>query len=139
MKKGLLFIFLVGLIFNSPKRIDEYGYSNDELVLMAQITIAEAEGESEYGKRLVIDTILNRKDSDNFPSTITEVIFQPNRFTCINNGRFDRVKVDGDTVDLVVQEIKNRSNYDTVYFSAGDYSTYGTPLFKEGNHYFSSN
>lgn len=179
MKKGLLFIFLVGLGINlfpyecsgslidyveessfeveidiceqidtikrapvpkgkCPKRIDEYGYSNEELVLMAQITVAEAEGESEYGKRLVIDTILNRKDSGYFPDTVTEVIYQPNQFSCIANGRFDRVKADGETVDLVVQEIKDRSNYDVIFFCAGGYSAYGTPLLIEGNHYFSS-
>lgn len=121
-----------------PKRIDEYGYSNEELVLMAQMTIAESEGETELGKRLVIDTILNRQDSDSYPSTIEEVLFQSGQFSCIKSGRFDSVKVDGNTVDLVVQEIKNRTNYDVLYFTAGGYSSYGTPLLVEGNHYFSS-
>ena len=36
--------------------------SDEELELLALVTMAEAEDESELGKRLVIDTVLNRVD-----------------------------------------------------------------------------
>ena len=63
--------------------------TDDEIDLIAKITMAEAEGESELGKRLVIDTILNRVDSElsYFPDTVEEVIYQPNQFSPIWNGR----------------------------------------------------
>ena len=51
--------------------------STEEIELIALVTMAEAEGEPEEGKRLVIDTILNRVDFGEFPSTVTEVIYQP--------------------------------------------------------------
>lgn len=100
--------------------------------------MAEAEGESEEGKRLVIDTILNRVDSEYFPDTISEVIYQPNQFTSIYNGRVDRCHIDEDICKLVEEEIENRKNNDVMFFTAGKYGKYGTPMFQVGNHYFSS-
>lgn len=114
--------------------------TDDEIDLIAKITMAEAEGESELGKRLVIDTILNRVDSElkYFPDTVTEVIYQPNQFSPIWNGRFDKCYVDEDIRELVLEEMESRTNTDVLYFHANKYGKYGTPLFSEGNHYFSA-
>ena len=113
-------------------------YSNSDIELLALVTMAEAEGESEYGKRLVIDTILNRVDSGDFPNSISGVIYQSGQFTSMWNGRVDCCYVSDYIVQLVEEEMQCRSNYDVLYFTAGGYSSYGTPLFSEGNHYFSS-
>ena len=102
-------------------------YSDEEIELIALVTMAEAEGESEEGQRLVIDTILNRVDHERFPDTINEVIYQPNQFTSMWNGRVDRCYV-----------IENRTNHEVMFFTAGRYGKYGTPMFQVGNHYFSS-
>ena len=110
----------------------------DEMELIALITMAEAEGECELGKRLVIDTILNRRDSVYFPDTIEGVIYQQNAFECLYNGRVDRCYVMGDIVQLVREEALKRKNYRVLFFCAGDYSIYGTPLFKVDHHYFST-
>lgn len=114
-------------------------FSEKDIYLLALITMAEAEGESEKGKRLVIDTVLNRVDSNDFPNTIYEVVYQPNQFSSICNGRADNVKdkIDTDIYRLVREEIHMRCNYDVIYFTAGDYGKYGKPAFPEGNHYFS--
>lgn len=114
--------------------------SDEEIDLIALVTMAEAEGESERGKRLVIDTILNRVDSElsYFPDTITEVIYQPNQFSSMWNGRVDRCHVDADIRELVKEELECRINEDVLYFHADRYGKYGTPMFSEGNHYFSS-
>lgn len=106
--------------------------------MIALVTMAEAEGESELGQRLVIDTILNRVDADTHPDTVHGVIYQNGQFTSMTNGRVDRCYVKDEIRELVVEEIESRMNYDTIFFHAGDYSKYGTPLFSEGNHYFSS-
>ena len=112
--------------------------SQDEIELLALVTMAEAEGECEEGKRLVIDTILNRVDSKHFPNTITEVIYQPGQFTSMWNGRSDRCYVRDDICQLVREEISNRINYDVMFFHAKRYGKWGTPMFSVGNHYFSS-
>ena len=76
-----IMIFLIGGIFPSIVcGATERNLSADEIDLIALVTMAEAEGESEYGKRLVIDTILNRMDSEYFPNTISEVIINQDSF-----------------------------------------------------------
>lgn len=120
--------------------IDIPAMSEEDINLLALVTMAEAEGESEYGKRLVIDTILNRVDHEDpyWPDTVSGVIYQKGQFEAMWNGRVDRCYVDEDIVQLVKEELKNRTNTKVVYFMAGEYSRYGIPEFREGNHYFSS-
>ncbi len=113
-------------------------YSDDEIDLLALVTMAEAEGECELGKRLVIDTVLNRVDSNHFPDTVYDVVYQPNHFSSMWNGRVDRCSVKQDIRDLVLEEIKCRTNNDVIFFNAKKYSKYGSPLFQVGNHCFSS-
>lgn len=112
--------------------------SDEEVELIALVTMAEAEGECELGKRLVIDTILNRVDSVHFPDTIEEVIYQKNQFEAMWNGRVDRCSIDDDICQLVKEEIESRQDYDVIFFTAGKYSKYGKPMFRIENHYFSS-
>lgn len=127
------------VIFNSeePATEDIYDLTKEEMDLIALVTMAEAEGESELGQRLVIDTILNRVDSVDFPDTVEDVIYQTNAFESMWNGRVDRCYVKEDILALVKDELKNRTNDRVVFFCAGDYSIYGTPLFKVDHHYFS--
>lgn len=117
---------------------DEEILSNKDIDLIALVTMAEAEGECEKGKRLVIDTILNRVDSEYFPNTVYEVIYQPNQFSSMWNGRVDRCEVQEDICQLVKEELKVRLNYEVMFFTAGDYGKYGEPMFPVENHYFSS-
>lgn len=108
-----------------------------EIELLSVLVMAEAEGEPDEGKRLVIDTVFNRVDSDEFPDTIYDVIYQPNQFTSVWNGRFDRCGIDCHCCELIVEELHSRTNYECIFFNAGHYSDYGTPMFSVGNHYFS--
>lgn len=120
--------------------IETYDYyiSDDDIALIALITMAEAEGESELGQRLVIDTILNRLNSPSYANTVEGVIYQPGAFSCLYDGRVDRCYVMEEMVELVKEELTVQVNYDCIYFCGGGYSAYGTPMFQEGGHYFSS-
>lgn len=111
--------------------------SQEEAELLALVTMAEAEGEPEEGKRLVIDVILNRVDSPYFPNTVTDVIYQKNQFTSMWNGRVERCEVRVDILNLVQEELENRTNKNVVFFRTERYSDFGIPVFKVGNHYFS--
>lgn len=115
-----------------------YPISQEEIELVALVTMAEAEGETELGKRLVIDTILNRVDNPHFPDTVHDVIYYPNAFSSMWNGRIGRCYVMPEIVELVKEELLNRTNYDCVFFTAGEYGQYGIPMFQECCHYFSS-
>lgn len=117
---------------------EEFPLSDCEIDLIALVVMAEAEGESEEGKRLVIDTILNRVDSEYFPDTVEGVIYQPNQFSSMWNGRADRCYVTDEIRQLVKEELASRANYDVIFFTAGHYGEYGKHMFPVGNHYFSS-
>lgn len=112
--------------------------SEADIGLIALVTMAEAEGECESGKRLVIDTILNRMDSEYFPDSVYEVIYQPNQFSSMWNGRVSRCEVREDICQLVREELGVRMDKEVMFFTAGRYSNYGVPMFQVGNHYFSS-
>ena len=117
---------------------EEISIPEEDIELLALVTMAEAEGECEQGKRLVIDTILNRMDNPHFPDTVYDVIYYPNAFSVMWNGRIDRCYVMPEIVELVKEELLNRTNYECVFFMAGGYSAYGEPMFQECCHYFSS-
>lgn len=108
-----------------------------EAELIALVTYAEAGIEPELGQRLVIDTILNRVDSPQFPNDIYSVIYQEGQFSCIWDGRIEESYVDTDILNLVYEEVYDRSNYDAHFFRTRMYSVYGEALFQVGHHYFS--
>ena len=51
-----------------------------DMELMAQLVEAEAGNQPFEGKCLVVDVILNRVESPDWPNTIEEVIFQDNTY-----------------------------------------------------------
>lgn len=125
-------------IETEPEIFEEELLSQEEIELIVLVTMAEAEGEPVEGKRLVIDVILNRMDHDRFPDTVHDVVYQRNQFTSMSNGRVDRCRVTKDIYDLVVEELKNRTNHDVIFFTANEYGIYDAPMFSVANHYFSS-
>lgn len=119
------------------KPILGYSMSEEDINLIALIVMAEAEGESELGKRLVIDVILNRIDSKRFPNTATGVIYAQGQFTSVWNGRIDKCYASEDICRLVKEELVSRINSDILFFRADYYFKDYTPVIQEGNHYFS--
>lgn len=93
----------------------EFTYSKDwsakESYLLARIAMAEAEGCNTQTKTLIIMCVLNRVQSDEFPDTIEEVIFQENQFSPINNGRWDRVEPNEDCYKAVKAVMEAKYDY----------------------------
>ena len=121
-----------------PINKEEITMSNEEIELIALVTMAEAEGEPEEGKRLVIDTILNRVDHKRFPNTVSDVIYQKDQFTSIWNGRLNSCYASDDICKLVKEEVKSRKDSNVIFFRTSRYSDYGSTMFQVGHHYFSS-
>lgn len=140
LRRSVRFLVSVSVVTVMFGGVSSYGgtLTDNDIDLITTVTEAEAEGESEYGKRLVIDSILNRMDHDHFPETANEVIYQSGQFVSVNNGRIKRVKINDQTRNLVLQETIFRTNDQVIFFSSEGYSRYGYPLLQEGNHYFST-
>ena len=76
-------------------------FTDKELDILYRIAWSEARGEDDKGVILVINVILNRKNDPRFPNTVQEVVFQPNQFSPIKNGAFDRAAPDQRIKDAV--------------------------------------
>lgn len=118
------------------------GYSEEtfygDLELLALMCLAEAENQPELGKRLVIDSALNRMDSPYWrdDDTLAEVISHPGQYESYWNGRIDRVSLTDEVVELVYEELYSRTNSEVIYFNTGYYANYGYPIIQVGDHYF---
>jgi len=92
--------FLGQLIINMANRARYDGSINqkpgnvtaEELDILHRIVWAEARGEDVKGQILVVNVIMNRVSSSQFPhaNTIREVVFAPNQFTPVRDGKFER-------------------------------------------------
>ena len=119
----------------------------DDEYLLAKLAMAEAEGEDVEGKVLVICVVLNRVLSDDFPDTVSEVIYQQlsngvHQFSPIGNGRFDSVEPDDDCWRaLSYVEAGYDNSLGALYFtSSKEQSTWHSRnlefLFEHGGHKF---
>ena len=114
-------------------------YRKEEVDELKKTVMAEGGyTEPDHGIRLMTDVILNRKDHEDFPDTITEVIEQPYQFSSKSDGNYEKYGPQvTDRVDRIVEEeLFNRTDYDVLFFTAGKYNPYSTPMFQVGNHYF---
>lgn len=111
----------------------EYPGSVDYL---AQCVEAEAGNQSALGKRLVCDVILNRYDNGDY-TCLEEVINESGQFSVVSDGRIHTVKPTQETYDIIMEELTNKTNTEVLHFRTEHYHDFGTPLFVEGDHYFS--
>lgn len=104
---------------------------------MAQCVMAEAGNQCDTGVRLVVDCILNRLDNDTFPDNIYDIINQAGQFEVVENGSINTIVPTQRIYDIIWEELENRYNSEVLYFRTLHYHTFGTPLFKVQDHYFS--
>lgn len=68
-------------------------YTDEESVMILKLAQAEAGNQGVIGKALVMNVIHNRIQSEDFPNTVEEVIFQEDngvyQFTPIQDGHYD--------------------------------------------------
>ncbi len=123
---------------STPEDLAEEEYW-DSLELLALLVEAEAGNQDLMGKRLVVDVVLNRVDSEDYPNTIEEVITQTNAFETWSNGAIDEAgyHMQDEDYEAVLLELEERLDYDILFFTAGDFNPYGTPAYQYGDHYFS--
>ena len=127
-----MFFILLGvllLLFYEP--VNAYEYTPEEVVLIGKLVQHEAAHESELGKRYVIDTVLNRVESSDFPNSVKDVLSQPGQYC--NPKKYPPT----DVYRLVAEEMFNRTNNQVLWYRTKKYHSYGVPIVQEGNHYFS--
>lgn len=97
-QKALAAVIVFALVFGATVLVPAkalaydpwyYGYTWDEVMLLARLVYAEAAGEPYVGKVAVAAVVLNRVHSPLFPDTIAGVIYEPWQFSCVGNWMFN--------------------------------------------------
>lgn len=124
--------------------------NKDDVKMLERITQAEASGEDIVGKILIVNVILNRVASDDFPDTIKRVIFQNDdgdyQFSPVKSGKYWDVKVSTDTKEAVQKALEGEDySKGALYFMARKYAKSQNAkwfdknldrLFRHGGHEF---
>jgi spore germination cell wall hydrolase CwlJ-like protein len=84
-----------------------YSFSDNEVLMLERITEAEATGQSSEAKKNVCSVIINRVESDKFPDTVKEVVFQKHQFSPTTDGRYASIEVTDSTQKAVKEVLQN--------------------------------
>ena len=132
---------LSGILINGE---DAYFlFTAEELDILYRIVWAEARGEDDKGMILVVNVIINRVSSPQFPNTIRDVVFQPNQFTPVTNGTFERAVI-CDRIKTAVHRALRGEDYSrgALFFRAvrgakgSWHETALCRIFTHGGHHF---
>ncbi len=98
-------------------------FTDEESQMLLKLAMAEAENQGVIGKALVMRVVKNRVDSEDFPNSIEEVIFQPKQFSPIEDGRYDAAIPDEECYEALEWVLNYwDGSAGALYFEA-DYST----------------
>ena len=119
-----------------------YDLTDTDLEVLLRIVEAEAGSEDEDGKLLVANVVLNRLNSEAFPDTVSEVVFQREK----GISQFSPVRVSEETVSAVERALMGEDiSQGALYFVARKYADSSkvewfdrnlTYLFVHGGHEF---
>lgn len=129
---GMAIGLLITLLF--AVKVMAADITPEEAELIAKTVQAEAGNQNFEGRRLVAATILNRKESPDFPDEVEEILSQENQFTTY--GKLDKTEATWQDRLAVKMETESRINDEVIFFRTGHYGC-GEPLFQHQDHYFS--
>ncbi len=136
-----------GLPEEDPQAAEAFAdYTESDYNVLLRIVQAEAGGCDMKGKILVANVILNRVESDEFPDTITDVVYEKRQFSPVSNGSINRCKVEEETVEAVDRALAGEDYSEGALFfmnrraSSGSnvrwFDTHLDYLFQHGGHEF---
>lgn len=116
------------------------GLSEEDFILLSSVVEAESDrSDNIEGKILIAETIFNRANSSNWPSTVRKCITQSGQFQVYYEGTYKsvgRTKTSDLAVIEAYREIQNGSAPNVIYFNCCGYNYLGTPYCYEGGNYF---
>ena len=118
----------------------------DEYQVLLKIVQAEAGICDEEGKLLIANVILNRMESEEFPDTVSGVVYQRKQFSPVMNGTINTCKVTEETINAVERALNGEDiSEGALYFmNRGKSASRNVRwfdenldyLFKHGSHEF---
>lgn len=123
-----------------------FSLQEQEYQILLRIVEAEAGGEDTIGKMLVAGVVLNRVESEAFPGTVTEVVYEKTngtaQFSPMVDGRLNTVSVSADTAEAVTRVLGGEDiSQGALYFrstncSSGWFDQALNRVCEYGNHIF---
>lgn len=103
----------------------------EELSCLATSIYFESRGESKTGQYAVGLVILNRVDSDNFPSTVCEVVYQGCQFSWVCDGKSTKIRNEKafDTALVVAHNLLHTYVFDFTFGALYYHADYVTPYW----------
>lgn len=115
-------------------------FTDEEETILAHLMMAEAEGEGDIGMMLVVDVVLNRVESEEFPNTIEEVVYQPGQFQPVEDGRLWEVEPTDICYEILADiQTEYYGLSDALYFCENNHNKWhetNEELFTYRNHTF---
>ena len=93
-------------------RHEAKAFSFEDAQMLMRIAQAEAGNQGIEGMGLVMATVLNRVQDEDFPGTIKDVIFQPHHFSSVSDGRYYTVDISPEAHEALA-DIEMGMPYDT--------------------------
>lgn len=134
------------LVVEEEKNEDCFKLEYNDYNVLLKIVEAEAGGEDITGKMLVANVILNRVNSDCFPDTVTEVVYQKQngtpQFSPTADGRIESVNISQETLEAVqrVMNGEDSSNgalfFRSIHCNSTWFDNALTRVVEHGNHIF---
>lgn len=92
-------------------------FSEEDLTLLAKITMVESGYESYEGQLAVANVILNRVKDPRFPDTIKDVIYAGKQFPPAHNGLLDKSEPNESSLRAAKDALNGKNNIeDAIYF-----------------------
>lgn len=146
MKKSLIIIASFMLLFylqpiEVKAQSSAISLTEEEQILLQQIALAEARDQGIGGMTFVMQTILNRVESEEFPDTVSEVVFEEGQFATVNDDLYKKYEVTENSQKALrlLDVLRNRGQ---LYFEAPVDKTDTwharnlTYVFEYGDHIF---
>lgn len=135
MRRGMIVFSLLMLL--APCKVKAAELTVVDKGWLKLIAMAEAEGEGVEGKAAVMNVVLNRVEDERYPDTITEVLFEKNQFSTVNQGgRIWSATPDEECEQAVALISNGYDNTNGAIFFNSCNSAAGKYVCKIGNHKF---
>lgn len=129
---------VIPTIFDYPAK----PYTQEDLTLLAKITMVEAGYEPYEGQLAIANVILNRVKDTRFPDTIRDVIYSGKQFPPAHNGLLDKSKPNASSLRAAKDALNGKNNVkNAVYFfnpkvSKGEFWSSLDVIVTIGHHSF---
>ena len=137
----LVTLFMLSEISVNAKELEKSRttFTEQESLVLQKIAVAEAGIEGIGGMTFVMQTVINRMESKDFPDTIYGVVSEPGQFSTFSNGSYEKAEPTENSMKAL-ELLKVLENQGQLYFEITSENSWQSRnlhrLFTYSNHTF---